>query len=195
MDITFRATYTNAMTSDGLGGDLCGGSESTPGDGRQARVWRRLGTRPGAGGRSRGLKISVGLAALLGLGALAVVLVPSADAAEAPELVLRRYVQATLADHDGAAATALTCRTPQLDVIGQWEQDLAARERRFNLPPLHVDMKAYTDSRSGRRITASTEIAVALVVDGQLQQRLTRPYTFVLVQQDGWKVCGASEAD
>ena len=143
----------------------------------------------------RGFKFVVGVAVVLSLGVLAVVLVPAANAADTPELVLRRYVQATLAVHDRAAAAALICRAPQLDVIGQWEQDLAARERRFNLPPLQVDMSAYTDSLSGRHITASTEISVALVVDGQLQQRLTRAYTFVLVQQDGWKVCGASEAD
>ena len=194
IDVSFCATYVETMTSDGLGGDLCGGSDSSSGAG-QTLVWRRLGNSAGTGGRLRGFKIVVGVAAVLSLGALAVVLVPAANAADSPELVLRRYVQATLADHDGAAAAALTCRAAQLDVIGRWEQDLAARERRFDLPPLHVDVSAYTGSRSGRRITAFTEIAVALVVDGQLQQRRTRAYTFVLVQQDGWKVCGASETD
>ena len=108
-----------------------------------------------------------GVAALLGVGALAAALAGSADAADMPELVLRRYVQVTLADHDGTAAAALTCRTPQLDVIGRCERDLASRARRLNLPPLHIDVNAYTDSRNGRRITASTKITVSMVVDGR----------------------------
>ena len=67
-------------------------------------------------------------------------MLPSAVAPETPESVVRRYVQATLADHDPTTAAILTCRTPQLDAIGEWERDLAAREQQYALPPLHVDL-------------------------------------------------------
>ena len=183
------------MTSDGVSGDQQGGSDSNAAEDRHAVAERRFGTGSGGSRRAFGVKAGVGVAAVLGLGAAAAVLILPAHATDTPELVLRHYLQATLVDHDATAAAVLTCQTPQLDVIEQWEQDLAAREQRYDLPPLHVDVSTFTASRTGRQVTATTKIAVSLIVDGQLQQRLTRAYTFGLLKHGGWKVCSAAEAD
>ena len=183
------------MAPDGSDSDPFGGSESNSAEGRRAALRRRRGTGRRGGARALGLKIGVVVAAVFGVSASVAMMLPSAVAPETPESVLRRYVQATLADHDPTTAATLTCRTPQLDAIGEWERDLAAREQQYALPPLHVDLTAYADARTGRRITASTEVAVSLMVDDRPQQRLTRPFSFVLVQQHGWKVCGAAQAD
>jgi hypothetical protein len=107
--------------------------------------------------------------------------------------VLGRYVQATLSAHDDTAAAALSCHHPRLQAIRRWQDDLTDSAQRWHLPPSSADITGYTDAATaGRQVTAAADIVVTLTVNDRPQERLARPGTFTLVDQDGWKVCAAT---
>ena len=101
------------------------------------------------------------------------------------------YVQATLSDHDDIATAALTCRKPQLDSIRLWQRDLADYRDRAALPPLLADVTTYRATEDDDMVTVTADVAVTMIVDGKAHERLTRPYTFTLTREQGWKVCTA----
>jgi hypothetical protein len=142
--------------------------------------------------RARSWLTIAGGVLVLASGALAPVLAASGDKSQ-PEEVVRQYVQAALSERNDAGAAALTCPSPRLGAVQQWQRDLAVRESQIGVP-LRVDVASYADSITGGRAEASVEIAVTLQPGGQPSERLTGPCRFALVQQDGWKVCAASQA-
>jgi hypothetical protein len=154
---------------------------------------RRAESDRGGSGTTLRRRTAVTAVAVLVVAVLVAVFLPSDSQAQVqPEQVLRQYVHAMLTERNDAAAAALACRSPQLDAVRQWQQDLAARQVRFHTAPLRGDVAGYSASATGRQVKASVAIAVALVVGGRLQERMTRPYAFTLVREDGWKVCAAT---
>jgi hypothetical protein len=57
---------------------------------------------------------------------------------------------------------------------------------------LTVDLTDYADTAIGNEVTTTVEIAATIVVDGRPHERLTRPYTVTIVEQNGWRVCHAT---
>jgi hypothetical protein len=154
---------------------------------------RIVESRRGSSGTTLRRRSAVTAVAVLVVAVLVAVFLPSDSQAQVPpQQVLRQYVHAVLTDRNDAAAAALICRSPQLDAVRQWQQDLAARQVRFSTAPLRADVAGYSASATGHEVKASVEIAAALMVDGRLQERMTRPYAFTLVHEDGWKVCAAT---
>ncbi len=125
---------------------------------------------------------SLGLSELIGtLGARRA----SAGAATTPTQLVDTYLRERFVDRDAHAAARLQCRTPDLSAIDTKVRDLVARESAFSIritttwsdlvphggPPPSVDLDlAFTTSTSSH----------------------AEPWTFQLVQEDGWKVCGAT---
>ncbi|MEV6489501.1 hypothetical protein AB0M20_12855 [Actinoplanes sp. NPDC051633] len=116
-------------------------------------------------------------------------------AQDGPETVLRAYVQATLSTNDSAAAATVTCREPNLTSMQDWQLDLSQRRQRFALPALAADVTSYQSVATGRRVNATADVAVTLMTNGQPQERVTRPFRFTLVSENGWKVCGAAPTE
>jgi hypothetical protein len=112
---------------------------------------------------------------------------------DGPLDVLNAYVQAKLSANDDRAAAELTCRMPHLDSIQSWRHDLMSRRQSLSLPPLQAGVAGYRDTKTDRAIRAVAQVTVTLAVNGQPQEQLTRPYTFTLTHEDGWKVCTATQ--
>jgi hypothetical protein len=158
-----------------------------------ARVAKQAVTATASAGVPPLITAGFAVAALAAVGGLGAVRLLDRGIEEGPEEVLDAYVQATLSANDDQAAAALTCRAPRLDSIRNWQRDLANQRQRLNLPPLQTSVAAYHDTRTDGAVNATTRVTVTLSIDGQPQEQLTRPYTFTLTHEHGWKVCTAAE--
>jgi hypothetical protein len=130
---------------------------------------------------------------IVAAGVLAAAAAVSAARSGSAEQVVREYVRVALSQRDDAAAAALVCRAPQLDAIQAWQQDLAVRERQIG-PRLAVDVASYSESVTEGRVAASVDITVAAQA-ARPAERLTRPFTFSLVDERGWKICAVTPLD
>jgi hypothetical protein len=190
LDLVVVPSYIRPMASDDSRQELhrwprpgADGAPQAPGQPTSRTTKDRLRSRS----RPEAVTALVAVSAIAALGA--VFLNRDGTPGMSPEQVVRQYVRAKLADRDDVAAASLSCQTPQLQPIEEWQQDLAAREARFHLRPLQVEVASYSGSTTRKHTKATVEIAVTQVVDGRPQARITRPYEVILVQDKGWKVC------
>jgi hypothetical protein len=182
------------MAADNSGGDLSHGRQSGHSDGLSTPLGRGSIVHQRRSGLQRWLRPVAGALIALAVGTLfAAQATPAISLQLSPEQVVRQYVQVLLSEGDTETADTLVCRKPHLEAVTLWQKDLTSRETRFHLPPLQADVTAYADTVSGHQATASVEISVTLVIGDQPQERLTRPYDFSLVQDEGWKICKASQ--
>jgi hypothetical protein len=180
------------MSSGDSGGDLHRKPE--PGFYEELhRLEKQAGTATTSGGLLPPIPTGIVVVVLAVLGVLGVALLRDRETEDGPQDVLNAYVQSTLSANDDRAVAELTCRTPHLDSIRSWQQDLMNRRQRLNLPPLQAGVAAYRDTTTDQAVTATAEVTVTLTVNGQPQERLVRPYTFTLTHEDGWKVCTATQ--
>ncbi len=108
-----------------------------------------------------------------------------------PAQIVREYVGAVFTTHDQRAAAMLTCGKPQLDEILALERDLAGRASSFG-SPIRVAVTDLNGTESADQASVQAKLAVtADQADGAVTQTLVT-YRFQLVDDDGWKVCGAA---
>src|SRR5262249_43178558 len=106
-----------------------------------------------------------------------------------PRTAVTQYVEAKFANRDDARARRFECRSPRLEQMDALLSDLKDRERQFEVK---ISVRAYNMVESGGGDTAQIDASldVDTTVDGA-PQRQVQQWRFDLVQQDGWRVCGA----
>jgi len=104
-----------------------------------------------------------------------------------PEVVLIRYLDATFERKDPAMAGLYTCSDPKdLAPLGALRADLEKREKDFG-----VTISVTNGVMSLDRGTITTTLTMEAFKDGGRNSRWTEPWRFQMVDEDGWRVCGA----
>jgi hypothetical protein len=104
-----------------------------------------------------------------------------------PEVVLIRYLDATFERKDPAMAGLYTCGEPEnLSPIGELRQDLEKREKDFAVT-IHVTNGPMTRNQQ----TITTDLTITASKNGPIVSEWTETWRFSMVDESGWRVCGA----
>ncbi len=113
---------------------------------------------------------------------------------EEPDQVVSSYLRAAVVNRDETAAGLLTCDdSPNLAQINALRDEINRREEAFDVSVV-VSWGSLTRSPVGEREEQiRTELTIAGQANGQTRSRRNEQWTFRVVDQDGWRVCGASK--
>lgn len=104
-----------------------------------------------------------------------------------PEVVLIRYLDATFERKDPAMASLYTCANPQgLTPINAMQADLVKREKDFAVT-ISVTNGAMTQTQN----MITTTLTMEAFKDGGRNARWIESWRFRMVDEEGWRVCGA----
>jgi hypothetical protein len=104
-----------------------------------------------------------------------------------PEVVLIRYLDATFERKDPATAGLYTCSKPEgLAPINAMQADLTKREKDFAVT-ISVTNGAMTRTQN----VITTTLTMEAFKDGGRNARWTESWRFRMVNEEGWRVCGA----
>jgi hypothetical protein len=104
-----------------------------------------------------------------------------------PQVVLIRYLDATFERKDPAMAGLYTCADPEgLAPINSLREELDKREKDFGV---------VVQVASGRMATEQSAVITDLTIsgsrDGNITSRRVETWRFQMVDESGWRVCGA----
>jgi hypothetical protein len=138
--------------------------------------------------------MALGIAALLCLGGVGVFvsLYDSATAIKrsAPDAVVDNFLGGYLVNRDDREASLYTCKSgADLSELKAFRDDIVRREKDFSVG-ITVSWTSFTVSTNGDRGTVTTDLTKG-TADGT--ERITKPWQFAVVDQDGWRVCGATQ--
>jgi hypothetical protein len=138
------------------------------------------------------LAMGLGIVALLCLGGVGVVVSLYDGATEikrsAPDAVVDNFLGAYLVNRDDKEAALYRCKNGgDFDQIEAYRTDIMAREKNFSVG-ISVSWTSLTVATNGDHGTVTTDLTKG-TADGS--ERVTKPWQFTVVDQDGWRVCGA----
>jgi len=137
--------------------------------------------------------MGAGILALLCLGGIGVAISLYDEATKiertAPDAVVDNFLRAYLVNRDDQEASLFTCKSAlDLSKIEAFRTDIQSREQRFSIG-IRVDWTSLTVSTDGGKTMVSTDI-VRTITDGS--ERTSDKWEFPMVNDDGWRVCGAN---
>jgi hypothetical protein len=143
------------------------------------------------------LAVLGGMAALLCLGGLGLGYVLYDQATEldrsAPDVVVDSYLRALLVDRNDATAALHTCgQDADLSAIEQLRSDIEGQERRLDTAISVSWGKLTVQQDNEATASVSTSVQRTATVDGATQS-LADDWRFRVVEEGGWRVCGAEE--
>jgi len=104
-----------------------------------------------------------------------------------PEVVLIRYLDATFERKDPAMASLYTCANPaRLGPLDSYRDELEAREKNFGVTILVTSSRMTTTDS-----TIQMDLHVVANKNGSVESESSDPWRFQMVDEDGWRVCGA----
>ncbi|WP_412753336.1 hypothetical protein [Krasilnikovia sp. M28-CT-15] len=141
-----------------------------------------------------GLAMGAGIMALLCLGGVGVFVSLYDSATEikrsAPDAVVDGFLRAYLVHRDDQEAALYMCKSGgDFSKLEAFRADLQAREKDFSIG-IRVSWRSLAVANEGGRTTVSTDI-VRTISDGS--ERTSDRWRFVMVDQDGWRVCGGNQ--
>jgi hypothetical protein len=152
---------------------------------------------PEAKPRRKGLRLWVamvaGVAALLCLGGIgvAVLLYDKETKIEraAPDAVVDNFLRAYLVDRNDERASLYQCKSGgKFDKIASYRGDIVAREKQFSVGIL-VTWSSFSVQTNGANAEVTTDLTKTT---SDKSGRLRDSWQFDLVDQNGWRVCGAT---
>jgi hypothetical protein len=140
------------------------------------------------------LAMALGIMALLCLGGVGVVVSLYDGATEikrsAPDAVVDNFLRAYLVNRDDTQAALYQCKSNgNFAELKALRADIVSREKQYTLG-IRVSWTTLTISTRDGQTTVSTEIRRA-ITDGS--ERTSDAWRFSMVDQDGWRVCGATK--
>ena len=139
------------------------------------------------------LAMGAGIVALLCLGGVAVVVSVYDEATqinrEAPDAVVDGYLRAYLVTRDDEETAFYSCKSRgDFAEIEAYRADILARESRFSTR-IQVTWGDLRVTTNGSR----SEVTADLTRSISDSESLTDTWRFLVVDQDGWRVCGAKK--
>lgn len=111
-----------------------------------------------------------------------------------PKVVLDEYLRAVLVTRDEVGADLYECARPEkLSDLKAMRADLDRREGEFKVQML-VSWGAMTTVEKSGAMELGTALTITAMENGTVQGRQTEPWHFDLVEDDGWRVCGAQRS-
>ena len=144
------------------------------------------------------LAMGAGILALLCLGGVGVVVSLYDGATEikrtAPDAVADSFLRAYLVDRDDKQVALFTCKSgADLAAISALRTELVDREKEFDVK-VSVSWSSLTVSETDEnKRSVGTDLIIAGNMNGEATSRHTESWTFDLVDDDGWRVCGAAK--
>jgi hypothetical protein len=140
------------------------------------------------------LAMTAGIVALLCLGGIGVFISFYDETTKikrtAPDAVVDGFLRAYLVNRDGKETALFTCRSgPNLTELDAFRTDIQSREQRYSIG-IRVDWTSLVITKEGDKTLVTTDIRRALA-DGS--ERTTDSWQFLVVDDDGWRVCGATQ--
>ncbi|GAA3931913.1 hypothetical protein Aau02nite_17960 [Amorphoplanes auranticolor] len=142
--------------------------------------------------------MAAGIMALLCLGGIGVFISFYDEATKieraAPDAVVDQFLRAYLVNRDDQEAELFTCKNGlDLAAISTLRTDLVAREKEFDVN-VSVSWSTLTVSGSeeGRR-TVTTDLLITGSSGGTARSRSSEPWSFSLIDDDGWRVCSSAK--
>lgn len=112
----------------------------------------------------------------------------------APDAVVDQYLRAYLVNRDDNQAKYFVCKSPgDLSGVQALRKELAQREADFGVKTTVTwSSLTVTQDREGWR-RVGTGLVIAGMLNGQIQSRRVDQWVFDVVDEDGWRVCGAAK--
>ena len=110
-----------------------------------------------------------------------------------PSVVLTQYIDTKFETRDEVKIKGFECTSPSLGEVDQLFANLRTREQQFNIT-IQVSASDYTVSTSGSRSTVDATLKVAVPEENGQLSRSLQQWQFTLVDENGWRVCGAHTA-
>jgi len=138
--------------------------------------------------------LATGILALLCLGGVGVFVSIYDSATEikrtSPDAVVDNFLGAYLVNRDDKEASLYECKAGgEFAAIEAYRADMLTREKNFSVG-IRVSWTSLTVSTQGDRGTVSTNL-VKTATDQS--GRISNSWQFHVVDQDGWRVCGATQ--
>ncbi|GAA3344370.1 hypothetical protein GCM10020358_47330 [Amorphoplanes nipponensis] len=111
-----------------------------------------------------------------------------------PDAVVDQFLRAYLVNRDDQEAALFTCKNGlDLAAVTALRTQLIEREKEFNVT-VNVSWSTLIVSGAGEdRRSVATDLVIAGSSGGTSLSRRTEPWTFALVDEDGWRVCSAAK--
>jgi hypothetical protein len=107
-----------------------------------------------------------------------------------PTVVVREYVDAVLVRRDANRASLFSCRDSH-DLAPLWAlSDQLIKEERDSGVTTQVVPSRLSESEGGRQVTADIKLNQG---SGVHVDRRTQTWQFTVKDEDGWRVCGATQ--
>jgi hypothetical protein len=140
------------------------------------------------------LAMGLGIVALLCLGGVGVVVSLYDGATEikrsSPDAVADNFLRAYLVNRDDTQAALYRCKSNgNFAELQALRSDIVSREKQYTIG-IRVSWTTMTVSTQDGQTTVSTAIRRA-ITDGS--ERTSDAWRFSMVDQDGWRVCGATK--
>jgi hypothetical protein len=134
-----------------------------------------------------------GVVTLLCLGGAGIVALLYNDATSikrsAPDAVVDNFLRAYLVNRDDERASLYECKSGgDFGAISAYRADIESREKQFSVG-IRVTWSTFTVSTNGSQGSVTTDL-IKTVADQSGRQ--SNSWSFKVVDQDGWRVCGAS---
>jgi hypothetical protein len=141
-----------------------------------------------------GLSLGLGVLLLLCLGGVGVFFSLYDNATKIqrsePDAVVDSYLGAYLVNRDDTAARLYECKSGgNFAAIQAYRADIQSREKTYSVG-IRVAWSSFTVHKSGKAGTVTTDLTKST---GDGTERITKTWEFAMVDQDGWRVCGATE--
>jgi len=140
------------------------------------------------------LVVTGGVLALLCLGGTGVAFVLYADTTapdrSTPQSTVRSYLSTYLVQRDDTAARLYTCARPALEALTAFRAQIAAREAELGVSIAVSSGTVVVASEADGVATATTLVYQRAIVRGKFQE-ISDPWRFEVVDEAGWRVCGA----
>lgn len=135
-----------------------------------------------------------GVMALLCLGGVGVVVSLYDNATKinrsAPDAVVDNFLRAYLVNRDDERASLYECKSGgSFGDIANFRNDIVSREKQYSVG-IRVTWSSFAVATSGGQGSVTTDL-IRTTTDQS--GRDSHPWRFLVVDQDGWRVCGATE--
>jgi hypothetical protein len=110
-----------------------------------------------------------------------------------PEVTVDNYLRGLLVERDDVRAGLYACQGPRLDEIRALRTEAERRERDFG-----VTVRTTWGALRGTRVNdgqqrVQTRLTISGISGGQVRSERMEMWDFTVVDDDGWRVCGAAK--
>ena len=110
----------------------------------------------------------------------------------APDAVVDNFIASYLVSRNDEESKLYTCASPQLSGMSALRNEIVERELKFGVT-VTVTWEALRVTGEGSPISVGADLTIAGASNGQPLSRRIETWNFQVVDEDGWRVCGANK--